>query len=278
MHRGRLLRWLVITSVALAAGVGGSLYFRQPDELETSILGDLVLSARLDQSARVTVLKRIELFDAASHRLDYATVLIRDDSGYRLAHLRRLAQHPGDSGGRWSTVYDEWRTYDHWPAAAEIEQFDATDQDSLKYLFAKGWLPRPPGTENFRAGRLLIRISEPIPGFEPNAGVDAARFAAVMLADQGDSGRPWLGQFTFAPFHNPRWFSPAEGLAAVEGSIRLHGSRLQRARDSEQRSSLRRDLELLRTVEQRLATIQEHGREFYFLAEMQGKDSSMQPL
>jgi hypothetical protein len=267
MHHSRLIRWLAIATSALAVAVGVRLYFRQPDELEASILGDLAVRAHVDESARATVLKRIKLFDAASHRLDYATVLIRDDSGHRLAHLKRLAQHPSDAGGRWSTVYDRWRTFDHRPTTAEIKQFDASDEDSLKYLFVKGWLPRPPGEENFRASRLFIRVSPPIPGFEPNQGIDAARYAAIMLRTQGHAGGRWLGELTFAPFHEPRWISPADGLEAVEGSIQFHESKMERARDTEERLSFQRDLELLHTVQECLHTLQKHGRTFYLLAQ-----------
>lgn len=268
MNRRFLVRWFLIVSFVGAAAIGVVVYLRwQPGELEASIRDDLILRGRIGESAKVTVLKRLQLFDAASHRIDYVTVCIEDESKYALAHMRRLAQHPRDKGGLWTTVHTSWQWYDTWPTADQIKEFDAGDEDYVKYLLVKGWLPRPADKIDFQAKRLFIRLAEPIDGFDPNEGIDAFAFASLMVRDQGDAGRQRLGQFTFAPFHPPRWFPAAEGRQAVLGYIDLLETQIERSKDAQQRSALAVDLETLRVVEKRLDAIEAHDGRFYFLAD-----------
>ena len=264
VNRSFLLRWLTIVSMAVAVVVGVLVYLsKQPSELEASIRSDLTVRLHVDDSADVSVLKLVRLFDALSHRLDYATVCIHDADGYRLAHLSRIAQNPNHTGGNWRTNLETWRSYQAKPTEDEVKEFDAHDEIYLKSRYIEGWLPRPANMTNFQTRRLFIRVAGAPDEFDPNEGIEATQFATLMARQVYGAAR--LSKFTFAPFHRPRWFAAAEGIEAVEEYIDSLEINLRYGRE-ENPESTEHDLETLRTVKERLDTLEARGLKFHFLA------------
>lgn len=266
MRRRILVRWLVILlllgGAALAVWIG---FVARPSDLEVSVRGDLMVRGHIDESARVTVLNLTQLFDAASHRVDFATICIEDDDGYHLAHLRRLGQSTRDVGGLWATNRNKWRSSSSRPTAAQVEAFDAEIDDAKLHLMLSGYLPRPLDKIDFKAKRLYIRTSREIEDFDPNAGIDPTELASIMRNDQGDAGRPPLRQFVLAPFHKPRWFDAEKGLEAVDGYMSLRKHILERSRRPP-RTDADRNLQTVMKLRTCLERLQAEGVRFYLLA------------
>ncbi|MBC8876265.1 MAG: hypothetical protein H8E44_43110 [Planctomycetes bacterium] len=266
MNRSFLLRWLVIVSMAAAVVVCALVYLgEQPSELEATVLSDLTVRLHVDDSADVSVLKLVHLFDALSHRLDYATVRIHDQNGYHLAHMSRIAQNPNDTGGNWRTNRESWRSYPKKPNAEQVREFDLLDEDYLKSRYVEGWLPRPTNMTHFKTRKLLIRAAGALDEFDPNEGIEATHFASLMVRQRPVYGNTRLSKFTFAPFHRPRWFAAAEGIEAVEGYIDSLEIDLKYGRERDPEAT-KRDLETLRAVKDRLDTLEDRGLRFYLLA------------
>jgi hypothetical protein len=118
---------------------------------------------------------------------------------------------------------------------------------------------------NFRMERLFIRVNGFIDGFDPNEGIDVAEFAFLCVRDHGTYERNPLSGFVSAPVDRPRWFRASEGLDAVRGFISELEAQLKGC-DEKRRAGIERDIQTLRTVEDRLDRIDLKDLKFHFLA------------
>lgn len=113
---------------------------------------------------------------------------------------------------------------------------------------------------NFRAERLFIRVAGTL-DFDPNAGIDAAEFASVMMSDDAAWDRPALEDFSFAPGDIPKWWSAVEGLTTVRAVISGVEAQLGSA-GGVTKAELQSNIDLLRLVEDVLDTIDMKGFKF----------------
>lgn len=117
---------------------------------------------------------------------------------------------------------------------------------------------------NVRAERLFIRVAGQLE-FDPNEGINAEDFASIMVCDAGAYDRPSLQDYTFAPFHRPRWFRASEGLATVRALICELEAELTTL-DAERKTHIKHKIELLRVVMNKLDAVDLKDFKFYFLA------------
>lgn len=115
---------------------------------------------------------------------------------------------------------------------------------------------------NFRAERLLIRVAGAL-DFDPNAGIDVAEFALIMVCDSGGLDRPSLQEFSFAPYEYPRWFPAASGLAVVRAVIRESEAELANS-DEHRRPQIEKKIAVLQAVEAQLDRIDLKDYQFHF--------------
>ncbi len=248
MTRRFLFRWSVIATLVIPTLIGFGIYLgNQPSELEYSIRGDLTLKSLIDDESKMTILEYVQRFNARSARVEFAIVCIQDESEYHLAHLVHNAY------GTWRSRRASWKSFDEWPTPEQVKEFSA-QFDGLWPTYRI----RPPDQIDFRAKRLVIRIQQPVGGFDPNEGVDGDHFASLMLDDCYQ-----VADFALTPFDQPTWFAASAGLRAIRRPIEIRESRLKYG---DERPPLERDLEVLRAIESRLEEIERRGLKFHFMA------------
>lgn len=255
-------RWIIWSCVLLfvTCAVGGFIGIRKlvwATPLELEIAGDLRLSGNIDDNTRVSVLEELSLYSFYSRfgPQRIATLCIqRPDGQLQLAYAKCWRD-----GMMWHTDSKRWKLLDSWPNAAVTQAFQAENADVVDSILAAGYLPRPPGTEGFQLTHASIQMSDNAQGFDPAKDVDPRHLAIVLKSGLH------LGPYAFAPFHNPQWHLPAEGVQSVEAALEyLHlisGEAEGKSLDCE---SLIRTLQAVR---KHLLRAEQLGLKFYLLAE-----------
>ena len=258
----RMLRWLTLLSLIAVAAIGPVLYLAlQPTEMEQEIRLDLISRGKIGKSARVRVLDDVRLvtFHRRPYRSSFATICIRDGSQLYLA----LARCPR-IGAAWGSRAEDWLAVKSWPGAKQVQEFKKQRADQMLPALMLGYLPRPASKADYQVQQLSIQASEAIDGFDPNEGIDQALLADILKREVEYTGQFHLNQFSFAPFHKPRWISPAVGIAETQEYI-----------DFLQRHKGRRELahgpcepliETLETVVRQLRRLENRNLKFYLLA------------
>lgn len=256
LRRIPLLAFIVIVAAGLFV-----FYWQQPTELESEIRLDLIAKKAINETARVRVLDLTNLvtFHRQRFRIQFAIICIQEGSQLHLAQ----AECPR-AGATWRSNSAEWLALDGWPTVEQREQYRKEQARNLLPSLMSGYLPRPADKADFQVDHLSIQVSAKSEGFDPNDGIDHALLAHLLKYEVEYTAKPHLNKFTFAPFHEPRWLDPDEGIAELHEYIEFlqrHGERIDVLPD--RCDSM---IETLQTAIQQLTSIRERGLKFHFLA------------
>ncbi|EAQ81041.1 hypothetical protein [Blastopirellula marina] len=118
---------------------------------------------------------------------------------------------------------------------------------------------------NFRCERILLRINEMIRDFDPNAGLNHEELAwSLGFEHDYEPGEPQMWDFVSGPGERPRWHSALKGLNVLRQLI----DRLEQKSTAAPESSdtTQKQIEALRSLEDKLDTIDTYDRKFSLLA------------
>jgi hypothetical protein len=122
---------------------------------------------------------------------------------------------------------------------------------------------------NFRMERLFVILNEPVPGLDHVQAIDAVEFAWHNSDQHAESlGVTPFGAFTFAPFEQPEWSAPIEGLTTVRALQNLYAKWIENGTNpfGYAEEVIVQKAAVLKQVEDVLTAADSLGRQFYLQA------------
>lgn len=257
-----MIRRLPLLFFVVIVAIGLFVYFwLQPTELEREIRLDLIAKEVLGESARVRVLEQTDLvtFHHQQFRKRFAIICVQDGSQL---HLGQAVCHR--PGAVWNSNSAEWLSLKSWPSVELRQKYKKEQAHQLLPSLLGGYLPRPADKTSFQVELLSIQVSEDIEGLDPNHGIDHTLLAHLLKSEVQYTAKSHLNRFTFAPFHEPRWFEPEIGIAEIAEYIEMLQHR--RGRNELPTDESESMIRMLQATTDQLKEIEARGLKFHFLA------------